>query len=562
MCTTMNNNESENRTVTDLGQRLRWLMLFRVVTATFLLGTTIMVQFRQVGGVSDTALSALYALIGAIYFLTFISAVVLPRLMGEPLQAYVQIVGDILITTAVIYLTGGLESAFSFMYILTIINAGLLLKTRGAVLAASFSAILYGALLDLHYYRYISPYLTRFSYLDHYRATDILITILVNMGAFYLVAVLSGYLSRQAEESRLKLQMRESDLERLEDLNESIIQSIDTGLMTLDSSGRIWSFNAAAERITGFEYAQVKGRHYTEVFPDLLLGDDPGANTDMNPKWSWNYTGPGGRAMILDLGLLGLKDRSNVTWGRLLVFEDRTRMKQMEEEVRRVERLAAIGEMAAGIAHEIRNPLASISGSFQMLEADLNKEGDQGRLITIMRREMDRLNHIVNDFLSFARPRTASPVAINLSNVVDELLRMFAQQLGPDGNVQLVKKIEPRVMVLFDRHQIEQIMWNLLRNALEAMPSNGTLTVSVDQTGDLPPMGYVRVSDTGPGISSDDIDRLFDPFFTTKAQGSGLGLSIVYRLLERGGGRIDVTSRPAEGATFTIFLPLADPDPV
>lgn len=558
----MNITASDNRTATDLGRRLRWLMLFRVVTATFLLGTTIMVQFRQVGGVSDTALSALYALIGAIYFLTFVSAVVLPLLMGEHLQAYVQIVGDILITTAVIYLTGGLESAFSFMYILTIINAGLLLKTRGAVLTASFSAILYGALLDLHYYRYISPYLTRFSYLDHYRATDIIITILVNMGAFYLVAVLSGYLSRQAEESRLELQMRESDLERLEDLNESIIQSIDTGLMTLDSSGRIWSFNAAAERITGFEYARVKGRHYTEVFPDLLLGDDPGATTDLAPKWSWNYRGPGGREMILDLGLLGLKDRSNVTWGRLLVFEDRTRMKQMEEEVKRVERLAAIGEMAAGIAHEIRNPLASMSGSFQMLEADLNKEGDQGRLVVIMRREMDRLNHIVNDFLSFARPRTASPVAINLSHVVDELLRMFAQQLGPDGNVKLVKKIKPEVMVLFDRHQIEQIMWNLLRNALEAMPFEGNLTVLVDQTGELPPMGYVRVSDTGPGISPDDMDRLFDPFFTTKAQGSGLGLSIVYRLLERGGGRIDVTSRHAEGAAFTIFLPLADPDPL
>ena len=537
-------------------------MLFRVVTATFLLGTTIMVQFRQVGGVSDTALGALYALIGAIFFLTFISAVVLPRLMGEQFQAYVQILGDILITTAVIYLTGGLESAFSFMYILTIINAGLLLKTRGAVLTASFSAILYGALLDLHYYRYISPYLTRFSYLDHYRATDILITILVNMGAFYLVAVLSGYLSKQAEESSLKLQKKEFDLERLEDLNESIIQSIDTGLMTLDSSGRIWSFNAAAERITGFEYSQVKGSHYTEVFPELLLGDDPGAAADSAPKWSWSYQGSDGRKMILDLGLLGLKGRDNVTWGRLLVFEDCTRLKQMEDEVKRVERLAAIGEMAAGIAHEIRNPLASMSGSFQLLEADLNKEGDQGRLIAIMRREMDRLNHIVNDFLSFARPRTASPVAINLSHVVGELLRMFVQQLGSDGNVKLIKEIQPDVMVLFDRHQIEQIMWNLLRNALEAMPSGGALTVTVNQTGDLPPMGYVRVADTGPGISSADMDRLFDPFFTTKAQGSGLGLSIVYRLLERGGGRIDVTSRPDEGARFTIFLPLADPDPV
>ena len=539
-----------------LSRQLRWLMLFRVVTTTFLLGTTFVVQFRHVGNVSDEALAALYSLIGSLYFLTFLYALVLPKLVQETTQANIQISGDILITTVVIYLTGGLESTFSFMYILAIINAGILLKIRGAVVAASLSAILYGALLDLHYYRYIDPYLTRFSYLDHYRATDILNTILVNMGAFYLVAILSGYLSKQTEESRQKLAESQFDLERLEDLNESIIQSIDSGLVTLGSRGEILSCNPAAERITGISFNQVKSRSYIQLFPGLTLPSDMLPAQNPAPLWNWTHRRKDGQELYLDMGLLQLRDRSGEHWGRLLVFQDRTALRQMEAEVERVERLAAIGELAAGIAHEIRNPLASMSGSLQMLEADLSEGGDRARLMAIIKREMERLNRIVNDFLLFARPRFGKPDPVNLSRTVEDNLKMFQNQLHPEDGINVVTQVTPEVWIYFDQTHLEQIMWNLLRNAKDAMSEGGRMTVTVGRPEKYVDMAQVAVSDTGAGISQADLNKIYDPFFTTKEGGNGLGLSIIHRILEDGKGRIEVSSLEGEGTTFTVYLPV------
>ncbi|MEW5725376.1 MAG: ATP-binding protein [Thermodesulfobacteriota bacterium] len=538
-----------------LARRLRWLMFFRVVTATFLLGTTVVIHFRSPDQGSSADLMALYGLITFIYFLTFLYAAILPRFLRENIQAYLQVFGDILITLVVIYLTGGLESAFSFMFILTIINAGVLLKIRGAVLAASASAIGYGALLDLHYYNYIDPFQTRFTYPVYYQATDILITILINMGAFYLVAILSGYLTKQAEESRRQLKARETDIERLEELNESIIQSMDSGLMTIGAQGKIMTFNPAAERITGFTFEEVKGRPYTEIFPGLAFADEPDQAETPSPVWNWVYHRADGQRLYLDLGLVGLRDRSGASWRRLLVLQDRTQIRRMEEEVKRVERLAAIGEMAAGIAHEIRNPLASMSGSFQILEQDLAGQGDHDRLLAIIRREMDRLNHLVTDFLLFARPRSGAPETFLLSPAVGDILTMFAKQAGREDNIRIVKDLDPQAAVRFDRHQFEQILWNLLINAAEAIPEGGEIRVCVRPA----PEGRVliTVSDNGDGIAPEDLPRIFDPFFTTKSGGSGLGLSIVHRILVSGGGRIEVASQPGRGTTFSVHLAAA-----
>lgn len=544
--------------ITPLARQLRWLMAFRMVITTFLLGTTFVVQFREVGAASDEALTALYALIGAIYFLAFLYATVLPKYCSEHIQAYIQIAGDIMMTTGVIYLTGGLDSAFSFMYILYIINAGLLLKTRGALISASISAILYGTMMDLHFYQYISPYMARFSYVDFYQPTDILNKILVNMGAFYLVAVLSGYLAKQAEESRMQLKERQSDLERLEDLNENIIQSIDTGVMTLGGKGEIRSFNSAAERITGFRFSDVIKRPYSMVFPGVEFPDEPTSDPGKSRIRQWNYVNQNQNELFLDIGLLGLRDRSGGSLGRLVVFDDKTTIYRMEEDVKRIERLAAIGEMAAGIAHEIRNPLASMSGSLQMLEEDLSEDESRKRLMNIIRREMDRLNHIVNDFLLFARPKTGDPAPIDLSMIVMNILSFFENQVYLNDRIAMEKNIEPGVWGMFDSNQFEQVMWNLLRNAVEAMPNGGLLTINLERAGsDLSDAAVIEVRDTGVGIAEEDLPKIFDPFFTTKDEGSGLGLSIVYRIVEGGGGRIEVFPNPGVGTTFRLYLPAA-----
>ena len=548
----------ELTSVEQLERRLRWLMLLRVITTTALLSTTIVVQFRQSGGGADDALTALYALIGFIYFLTFIYAVVLPRLAGILVQAHVQIGGDILITTCVIYLTGGMESVFSFMYILAVINAGILLKMRGALITASLSSISYGALLDLHYYRYITPYLTRFYYFDFFRPSDVLNMILVNMAAYYLVAFLTGYLSRQLEESRIKLRESQHDLERLEDLNESIVQSIDSGLITLSDRGDIHSFNFAAERITGLALGQVRGRHYKWLFPDLDISipshREPAATTAIN----YTYQRPDGEYLFLNIEPLGLRDRDGKTWGRLLVFKDDTHLKRMEDEVKRVEKLAAVGEMAAGIAHEIRNPLASMSGSLQLLEHDLQGDEPSGRLMTILRREMDRLNLIVTDFLQFARPRSGNLVVIDLTEALEDILRMFSPRIDQEAKIRIETHFTNRLHIWFDENQFDQIIWNLLRNAVESMPEGGVLRLSTRLLEEQPPFAVVAIMDTGIGIADEDLKCIFDPFFTTKDGGSGLGLSIVFRILENHGGRIEVKSEKNGGTTFQVYLPLAE----
>ncbi|MFH1136770.1 MAG: ATP-binding protein [Pseudomonadota bacterium] len=542
-----------------LARQLKWLMFFRVVTATFLLAATVLVQYRSPQHASEQALPALYGLICLIYFVTFLFALVLPRLAGEVLQAHIQITTDVLVTTGIIYLTGGLESIFSFLYLLHIINAGLLIKIRGAILTASLSAILYGGLLDLHYYRYIAPLQTKYSFLDHYQATDILNRILVNMGAFFLVGVLAGYLSKQSEETKRKLAESRSDVERLEDLNESIIQSIDAGLATLGPGGEIVSFNPAAEAITGLTLAQVKGLHHRLVFPQLALPDETGGPGGVAVSWNWTYVRRDGEKFNLEVDLLGLMDRARRPWGRLLVFKDRTRLRRMEEDVARIEKLAAIGELAAGIAHEIRNPLASISGSFQMLENNFQPEGAQGRLIAIIRRELERLNQIVNDFLLFARPRPGERMEMDLSKTVEDNLRIFQGQAGLEPLLAIGSRIAPGLRVLFDRHQMEQVMWNLLRNAIEAMPGGGRLTVRVEVDPEDRRMALVSVADTGPGIPLENRTKIFDPFFTTKEGGVGLGLAIVSRILENGGGRIEIGFPPGQGTIFKVRVPLALP---
>lgn len=542
----------------NLTGQLRWLMFFRVVMTTFLLGTTIVVQWRVVGGIQDTALTALYSLIGFTYFLTFIYALFLPRVTTPAVQAYLQITGDILITTVVIYLTGGVESIFSFMYILTIINAGILLKMRGGMITASLAVIFYGALLDLHYYHYIEPYLTRFTSTILFRPADVLNKLLVNSGAFYLVAFLTGYLSGQAEESRLKLEAKESILKRLEGLNESIIESIDSGLMTLGPSGEILSLNPAGERITGVPFVKLKGRPYTQIFPDLVIPDVSAFVGESDYPLSLAFKRNDGESLFLELTVQGLRDEYGDTWGRLLVIQDKSRIRQMEDEVQRIEKLAMVGELAAGIAHEIRNPLASLSGSFQMLEEDLEGGPDQKRLLNIIRRELDHLSHIVNDFLLFARPRSPAHARTDLSRIVDDTLRMFGHQVGLNDRIHVKKDIQPAIWVRFDPNQLEQVMWNLLQNATEAMPTGGDLNVAVHREPATPSEALITVSDTGQGITPDCLNKIFDPFFTTKERGSGLGLSIVFRILDSGGGRIRVTSNPGQGTTFYVTLPVVD----
>ncbi|MBW2060358.1 MAG: PAS domain S-box protein [Deltaproteobacteria bacterium] len=539
------------------GAKLRLLMFFRVLIITFLLGATVVVQLRDPWGIINISLTGLYALIVIVYLLTFFYALILPRFISVTIQAYIQSIGDVLMITAIIYLTGGIESIFSFMYILAIINASFILYRKGAFLVASFSIITYGLILDLQYYQYITPFYTRLALPSYSLASDVFYRILINMCAFYLVAYLSGYLSYQVEETRRKLVAKETDFKRLEGLNESIINSIDAGLMTLGSNGEILSFNPAAERITGYAFTEVHDQPFTTIFPDLRL---PELNISGHPSsqpWSYTYTRPDGQIFYLEMTLQGLKDNLNLNRDRLLVFQDKTRIHQMEEEVKRVGKLAAAGEVAAGIAHEIRNPLASMSGSIQMLEMELKDNSDHEPLMKIIRREMDRLENIVHDFLIFARPQIGKPTRFDLYKTTQDIINNFNRQGGMNEAVTLTTNNDSDIFIHFDPYQLEQVMWNLLLNARDAIVQGGEISVALEADEEDSSTVKVIVNDTGVGIDASVLPHIFDLFFTTKERGTGLGLSVVSRILEGGGGRVKVTSEPKVGTTFTIFLPLS-----
>jgi two-component system sensor histidine kinase PilS (NtrC family) len=254
---------------------------------------------------------------------------------------------------------------------------------------------------------------------------------------------------------------------------------------------------------------------------------------------------------------------------KIIIFQDLTRLRSMEEQLRRDEKLKALGELSVGIAHEIRNPLASISGSIQVLKDEVTLEGENRKLMEIVLRETGRLNILITDFLLFARPAREKRDIVDLNGIIDETIRIFSN--CPEASrIRIVRDLDGAVLVKADARQLGQVFWNLFLNAAHAMSPAGTLTVSsrlshgfargehkgLEGT-EEPPMVLVSVADTGGGIGKEDILRIFDPFFSTRESGTGLGLAIVHRIIESHGGRITVESTPGSGTVFSILLPLA-----
>ena len=259
-----------------------------------------------------------------------------------------------------------------------------------------------------------------------------------------------------------------------------------------------------------------------------------------------------------------LQDHKGDPFGHLIVFQDLTYYKQMEEALRRKEKLAAIGEMAAGLAHEIRNPLASLYGSIQLLQAEISLEGTQERLMGIVLKESERLDALITDFLLFAFPHVGETESIPLRELVEETLEVFKKGPHFHEGFNVDVRMDPTVRIDGNRRQIQQILWNLLLNAAQSMSEGGEIRVEAEQTrsrAGVPSVSW-RVKDTGRGIAAENLTRIFDPFYTSRQGGTGLGLAIVHRIVENHGGRIHVRSDLGKGTVFEIELPdriAADP---
>jgi two-component system sensor histidine kinase PilS (NtrC family) len=551
----------------ELSGRLQKLMFLRVLIVSFLLGASVFLQVKETQTYFGDIQTFHYLFITAIYVLTFVYIVLLKRQKNLSKLAYSQLLMDTVLITAIIYATGGIESIFSFLYILTIINASIMLYRKGGMIIASSSSILYGGLLDLHYFNLIEPFGSRLALFPvEDQRFYIFYMIVVNIAAFYLVAFLSSYLSEQTRKSRVELKAKQDDFIQLEALNERIIRSIMSGLITLDDQNRVILFNPAAEDIFAVKSDQAIGRKMTDMLPllDEYLGDGKGPSSQLskNPHQFIDlpYLRGDGERIFLRFSISPLRLPDGDQKGRILFFQDMTEVKLIEEEMKKVEGLALIGELAAGIAHEIRNPMASISGSIQMLKEGLDKDDVNSRLMDIMLREVTRLNHLVNDFLLFARPKPLDLQEFDLSQLTTESLELFKNSGNWTGKLRVETDFKRDIMLESDPEQIKQVLWNLFLNASEAMPNGGVVRVSADlvESRDASEPGQkmvkISVKDSGQGFSKKALSHLFTPFFTTKEGGSGLGLATVKRIVEGLKGKVRGENHPEGGAEITILL--------
>ena len=552
-----------------LFEKIKWLMFFRVMVITLVLGATAIIQIQESRFSQHVSLLPFYFLLGLTYGLTLIYVLLLRRLRNLRKFAYGQILGDVFFITLLIYFTGGIESIFSWLYLFSIFSAGTILYRRGGLLVASASSILYGTLLDLDYFGVIMPIGARYASSPGYQGNFVLYLIAVNMVAFYLVAVLSSYLSEQVRRKEEELKKRIVDYNQLERLYKHIVQNVISGLVTVDEEGHITSFNPMAEEITGYTLEQVYHEEIGMLFPGFeewsrMVERPPekGKETFRFSRFETEFKKRDGATLSLGFSVSPLKDSRDHEIGRILIFQDLTKLRQMEEHLKRADRLAAVGKMAAGMAHEIRNPLASISGSIEMLQDDGEDSPQHQKLMGIILREVGRLNDLIEDFLLFARPTSAGKERIHLNGIVEEILRVFPHSPECHSQIRCSTDFQEDIYIQGDSSQIKQIFWNLFINAAQAMPDGGEIQVAIRRHSALlpflgePEQVEIAVGDTGPGIEGEELGKIFDPFYTTKKKGTGLGLSVVHSIVENYGGKITVRSELGRGTTFSVFLPI------
>lgn len=466
-------------------------------------------------------------------------------------QVRLQLLMDALLITWLVALTGELSSPFITLYIVLISISSLFLRplaTLAVALVAVVMIIFIAALPALGLTETSGP---------QQAFSRILQLVSFQVVALLVVGLLAARLSDRRWSGE-ELKETAKSLANLRALHERIVESIKTGLITTDLDGTIYTANAAASEITGFTPEELKGRSIFNLFPGMEYSlrhmADAGGHTEQSPRFEADLLTPEGFAVHIGYSVSNLYSESNETTGLIITFQDLTEIRSMEESIRRKDRLAAVGRIGAGLAHEIRNPLGAMRGAIQVLESTTPPDSMQADLMGIILRESDRLNSIITSFLNYAKPKTGNFTEIDICEAIRETLKLLRHSPDVRPEHKLVEELPPGpVFISADVTQIKQIFWNLTRNAINAMPDGGTLTVSLSKI----PNQRVRIifSDTGIGMSPERVEQLFEPFSNSTTGGTGLGLSIVYQIIRDHQGTINVRSTEGEGTVITVDLP-------
>lgn len=542
-------------------RRLRWLMLSRVAIVTFLLGLATFVEVKGMETLSSLSVSILFKAILLTYILSIGYLFLLKYMRNLPWNIYVQSFCDVVLVTGMVYATGGIQSIYSIFYPLVIIYSVLFLGRRGGFVIASMAGLFYGLFADLEYYGVIYP-ISSIPDLGHAPdAAYFFMRMITHIISFYFIAFVSSFVVEQEKKARTLLAEKQSAFEQLDLLHRSIIESVDTGILTVNLMGQIKSFNRAAAEITGLPFRKVENLFISDVFPSF-----PPLPGEKNPdryrqttrtRFEADFHTADGRNLSLGGSLSSLRDPRGLIIGNIIVFQDLTEINEMRESLEKSRRLAFIGEMAAGLAHEIRNPLASMSGSIQMLGQDLSHSETHRKLMQIILRGKDQLEGFLRDFLMLARPAPGIQEEVDLKDLIMDVIDSL--HFVPDWHepVQIDLRLEDGPLSLHaNRTEARQVLWNVILNALQAMPEGGTLTVEAHGCRDAAREGVeIRIEDTGVGIEPGRLPKIFEPFYTTRDTGTGLGLAVVSRILAGYEGKIDIRSEEGRGTVCTLWFP-------
>ena len=533
-----------------LRRRVVYLMLFRLVLISLVLGSTLLLWWLGDVELSTPSSVVIHAIIGTTYLLTIVYALAVTRSADLTRLANIQLAMDLIISTLLVHVTGGAQSAYTFFFPLSIIAAAIIHFRTGAVVVAGAAALLFSAVALLGWLELLPVPPGQNVLPSDLSAVELSRAIALNLAACAGVAVLASNLGSQIQQTSASLASQRDVTADLYALHEDIVRCLSSGLVTVREDGAVLTLNQAACDILDVSAQEIVGRPLAGIMPGIehALADVSAQHLALRRDLVRRR--PDGSEQVLSVSMSPLRNNRDQVIGRVVNFQDLTEMRVMERQMRRAERLAVVGTLAAGVAHEIRNPLAAISGSIELLRAAPQADDDGRALMDIVTREIDRLNILISDLLEYTNPQPRELVAFDLANLVRETVQVFEQDRSFEA-IRVSCEGRDALDVVADPGRIRQVLWNLLRNAAESARSR--VVVGLAREGDAV---VLEVGDDGAGIEPEHLERVFDPFFTTKNQGSGLGLATCHNIVREHGGAIHAENLPAGGCRFLVTLPL------
>lgn len=539
-----------------LKKQIQWLLFFRVFFLSLMLGSSVLLQAKT-PSIFLPPLHYLAYFIAGLYLFTILSALVVRMIQCYSRFGYLQITIDTFLVTLLVFSTGGSQSVFTVVYFFPIVMGAFMLFRRGSLLFATLSSLLFGSLLLIEYGGHASllvqaypSQLVDFRILLHYFTIHSL--------TFFLVAILSSMLSTRLQKTEAELFQTVTNYDRLSFLYKQIFDDINTGIITIAADKRITSFNRAAEHITGYSAGEILGQTISRSFPGLetALARDERRHMATIPRKN-------GESIPVGYSCSRLNTQDDNENGYVYTLQDLSQIKKMEAQVQQAEKMATIGEMAAGIAHELRNPLAAISGAVQLLDKETQTNSLNKRLFDIIIRESDRLDATIHEFLLFSKPVNPEKEWFSLHALAREALETLSQDPAWDTALTLDLEISPDLDCWGDPQLIRQVLLNLVANSANACRNieKGRILLRAEETTawnkETPEAAIVlEIVDNGHGVEEQIRGRIFEPFFTTRETGTGLGLAIVRQIVHSHDGEISLRACQPQGTIFSVSLPL------